>query len=86
MGRPNEVHARWVEAPIDIDPSCQSFFINAASEEYRSRSSYTVALYSIDAMFISLRHAMPTLNGFSAWGPGGWELCAIHTPPGTSRP
>jgi hypothetical protein len=72
--RPNDVHARWVEAPIDIDPSCRSFFIKAASEEYLSRSGYRQALYSVDAMFISLARSMPTLNGFSAWSPVGWEL------------
>ena len=25
-------------------------------------------------MFISLNHGLPTLNGYSAWGPEGWNL------------
>jgi hypothetical protein len=74
MGRPTQVFAKWVEAPLAIDASCRSFFIKPASAAYTSRSGYVSALYSIDAMFIALAHDMPTLNGFSAWGPGGWEL------------
>jgi hypothetical protein len=31
-------------------------------------------LSSIDAMFISLNHRLPTLNGYSAWAPEGWNL------------
>jgi hypothetical protein len=77
FGRPNAAFARWVEPPIDIDPSCRSFFIRAASEAYQLRSGYSGALYSVDAMFISLARSMPTLNGFSAWAPAGW---AMHDP------
>ena len=39
-----------------------------------SRSPNTWALYSIDAMFVSLNDRLPTLNGYSAWGPEGWNL------------
>ena len=72
--RPVEVYRRWVESPIDIDPGCRSFFIEPASPEYMSRSEHRWALYSVDAMFISLNHRLPTLNGYSAWGPEGWNL------------
>ena len=27
-----------------------------------------------DAMFVSLNHGLPTLNGYSAWAPEGWNL------------
>ena len=72
--RPRAVFHRWVEAPIVIDPACQSFFIKGASAEYMSRSSHMWTLYAIDAMFVSLNHSLPTLNGYSAWSPEGWNL------------
>jgi hypothetical protein len=31
-------------------------------------------LYSGDALFVSLDHSIPTLNGYSAWTPPGWAL------------
>ena len=72
--RPVKVFQRWVESPIDIDPGCRSFFIKGASASYMSRSNHIWALYNIDAMFISLNDRLPTLNGFSAWEPEGWNL------------
>jgi hypothetical protein len=72
--RPVDVYRRWVAAPIDIDPACQSFFIKGASDQYMSRSPHMWALYNIDAMFVSLNDAIPTLNGYSAWYPEGWNL------------
>ena len=32
------------------------------------------SLYGIDAMFIALKYGVPTLNGYSAWGPTDWGL------------
>ena len=72
--RPTAVYDRWVEMPIDIDPSCRSFFIKGASQEYMSRSPHMWALYGVDSMFIALKVSIPTLNGYSAWQPTGWEL------------
>jgi hypothetical protein len=72
--RPLQIYQRWVESPIDIDPRCQSFFIKPPSAAYWSRSDNTWALSNVDAMFISLNHRLPTLNGFSAWAPEGWDL------------
>lgn len=72
--RPLQVYQRWVESPIDVDPRCQSFFIKPASAAYWLRSENMWALSSIDAMFISLNHRLPTLNGYSAWAPEGWNL------------
>jgi hypothetical protein len=72
--RPVETYGRMVEAPIDIDPACRSFFIKGASGKYTSRSPHMWTLYAIDAMFISLRYGLPTLNGYSAWYPEGWNL------------
>ncbi len=72
--RPVDVFRRWVQAPIDVDPACRSFFIKPASPEYMSRSDNMWALYGGDSMFIALQHNIPTLNGYSAWGPEGWDL------------
>jgi hypothetical protein len=68
---------RWVEAPIVIDPACRSFYINGASDAYMARSNNMWAQYSVDTLFIALRHRIPTLNGYSAWFPKTWLL---HTP------
>jgi len=72
--RPVSVFHRWVESPIDIDPACHSFFIKPASREYMKRSVNVWALYGGDALFIALKQGVPTLNGYSAWGPEGWDL------------
>ena len=79
FARPIDIYARWVEPPIEIDPSCESFFIKGASDAYMSRSSNQWSLYNIDAMFISLRTSIPTLNGYSAWWPDGWRLSNPQT-------
>jgi hypothetical protein len=78
--RPLETFRRWVEAPIDIDPACRSFYIKGASQQYMSRSENMWALYAGDSMFIALEHGLPTLNGYSAWGPEGWELTNPQEP------
>src|SRR6185369_16239985 len=63
-----------IEAPIDVDSSCQSFFVKAASGGYPERPGAPAALYDLDAMFVALNHSIPTLNGYSAWSPAGWNL------------
>jgi hypothetical protein len=73
-GRPNAAFDRWVAAPIDIDPWCQSFYIKGASQEYMSRSPHMWSLYNVDAFFVAMNHSIPTLNGYSAWWPEGWRL------------
>ena len=75
--RPIEVYERWVAAPINIDPDCKSFYIKGASDTYMSRFGHMWSLYSIDSFLVSLNHAIPTLNGYSAWVPDGWNL---HNP------
>ena len=72
--RPNTVFDRWVSRPIRIDPSCKSFFVKGASADYMARSPNMWMLYGVDAMFIALNREIPTLNGYSAWAPDGWEL------------
>lgn len=72
--RPRGVYQRWVESPIDIDPACRSFFMKAPSAEYLSRSNNMWALTNVDATFIALNHHLPTLHGYSAWAPEGWNL------------
>jgi hypothetical protein len=74
FGRPRSVFNEWVMGPIQIDPSCQSFFIKGASARYMSRSGHMWSLYAIDSMFIAMKHSIPTLNGYSAWTPTGWQL------------
>jgi hypothetical protein len=64
----------WVQKPIAIDPSCRSFYIRGASDEYMARSWHMSMLYAGDALFVSLDHSIPTLNGYSAWTPVGWAL------------
>jgi hypothetical protein len=65
---------RWVETPIAMDPACESFAIAPASRDYMSRSPHVWMLYTGDAMFIALKYSIPTLNGYSAWTPQGWNL------------
>jgi hypothetical protein len=72
-GRSNQIFDRWVSAPIDIDPSCSSFFVQRASPEYASRSDHKWTLYALDATFIAMKHSIPTLNGYSAWVPPGYH-------------
>jgi hypothetical protein len=72
--RPNATYDQWVEAPIDIDPSCRSFFIARASQAYARRLNADSMAYDIDAMFVAVNHSIPTLNGYSAWTPEGWHL------------
>jgi hypothetical protein len=72
--RPIEVYERWVAAPIDIDPGCQSFYVKGASDEFMSRSNDMWSLYGVDSLFVSLNLGIPTLNGYSAWAPDGWTL------------
>jgi hypothetical protein len=73
-GRDPSVFDKWVHQPITIDASCQSFYIRGASGAYMSRSPHMSMLYSGDALFVSLDHAIPTLNGYSAWTPPDWAL------------
>jgi uncharacterized membrane protein len=74
FGRSTAEYRRWVEASIDIDPACKSFFIKDASERYTSRWDYLRTLFSVDAMFVSLKYSIPTLNGYSGWHPDEWHL------------
>jgi hypothetical protein len=72
--RPVETFERWVAAPIAVDRACSSFYIKGASSTYMARTDNMWALYNIDAMFVAFAHGLPTLNGYSALMPGGWEL------------
>jgi hypothetical protein len=72
--RPNATFERWVSAPLSIDPSCRSFYVAPADSAYTQRSNDRWTLYSIDAMFIALNTPVPTLNGYSAWFPPGWNF------------
>ncbi len=78
--RPVAVYDRWIAAPIAMDPSCKSFYIKGASNEYMSRSDHMWSQYSLDALFVSFKLGIPTLNGYSAWAPAGWNLTDPHLP------
>ena len=78
FNRPVAIFNTWVAAPIDIDRSCASFFIKGASADYMSRTDNMWMLYANDAMFVAARTSIPTLNGYSAWVPEGWELGYPH--------
>ena len=72
--RPNATYERWVEAPVDADASCRSFFVRPASALYASRPDASWSMYHLDAMFVALRERVPTLHGYSAWAPSGWGI------------
>ena len=76
--RPIDVYERWVAAPIDVDPSCSSFFMKGASTAYMSRRGDMRWVYNVDATFVALNRSIPTLNGYSAWAPAGWGLHNPH--------
>ncbi len=76
--RPVSAFDHWVRAPIQVDPSCRSFFIQGASEAYMARAEHMWSLYNVDAMFIALQVSLPTLNGYAAWTPEGWGLSNPH--------
>jgi hypothetical protein len=59
---------------MTVDERCSSFYIKPASSVYGNRPNTVWTTYSLDAMFVSLNHSIPTLNGYSAWGPSGWTL------------
>ena len=73
-GRPIATFERWPGRSIVIDESCRAFAAGRGSPDYTARSDHKWTLYAIDAMFIALRHDLPTLNGYSAWFPEGWDL------------
>lgn len=80
FNRPVSVFARWVAAPIQANAGCTSFFIKGASADYMSRSGHMWTLYAVDSAFIGLAHRIPTLNGYSAWGPDDWGLANPQEP------
>jgi hypothetical protein len=73
-------YARWVDAPVQVDPACRSFFLQRGSPAYNARSIHVWSLYGIDAMFVALKYRVPTLNGYSAWWPNGWDLADPTSP------
>jgi hypothetical protein len=39
-----------------------------------ARADHKWSLYGVDAMFVAFALGIPTLNGYSAWAPEGWDL------------
>ncbi len=54
--------------------------MKGASPEYMARFDNRWGQYAIDAGFIALRSGLPTLNGYSAWQPTGWNLANPQQP------
>jgi hypothetical protein len=63
-----------VAAPVEVDPSCVSFYVKGRSRVYMSRSIHRWSLYGLDSLFVALNYSVPTLNGYSAWAPADWSL------------
>lgn len=61
--------------------------MKGATETSMLRSPHMAALYRGDALFIALRYGIPTLAGYSARAPAGWELANPQEPtyPGRVR-
>jgi hypothetical protein len=78
--RPVETFQRWVAAPIAVDRACRSFYIKGASDTYMARSDHKWTLYNVDAMFVAFALGLPTLNGYSAFAPEGWDLANPQEP------
>lgn len=76
--RPTAIYDTWVAAPIDVDPSCRSFFIKRASDVYRMQSPDPWMLYGVNATFVALKTSVPTLNGYSGRFPNDWLLFHPH--------
>lgn len=76
--RPVALYDQWVDAPIDVDPSCRSFFIQRASDVYRMQLRDPWMLYGINATFVALKTSVPTLNGYSGRYPNDWHLFHPH--------
>ncbi|HVA73829.1 MAG TPA: hypothetical protein VNF71_04635 [Acidimicrobiales bacterium] len=67
VNRPQQVALlRWVRSP---GPRCRSFYVTDAS-----RANGPFFEYQIDAMLISQELGIPTLNGYTAYNPAGWNL------------
>jgi hypothetical protein len=72
--RPVATFEQWVHAPIDIDPSCRSFFLKRASDPFRMTWPDSWALYGVTATWVAVDHSLPTLNGYSGRYPREWHL------------
>ena len=56
-------------------PDCRSFYV--VDSKYPGRQYF---YYQIDAMLISQKVGLPTLNGYSAYPPRGWDFSDPSTP------
>ncbi len=57
----------WLQTVPDPPSGCQAFLLRVPNQP----ANY---LDQNDAMWISLKTGLPTLNGSSGWSPPGWRL------------
>ncbi len=72
--RPVAIFDQWVRAPIDVDPSCRSFFIKRASDPFRMTWPDAWPLYGVTSTWVALDNSLPALNGYSGRYPTEWHL------------
>ncbi|ABD07927.1 conserved hypothetical protein [Rhodopseudomonas palustris HaA2] len=69
--QPGELSRRDEFARLDAVPAppadCEVFVVNAGPPS-------DISLKEVDAMWISMRLGLPTINGNSGWSPPGWRL------------
>jgi len=68
ISRANEL-AFLDKVPAPVAGRCEVFYISDSQPE--NRATYA---YQIDAMLISQRVGIPTINGYSGWEPNGWAV------------
>lgn len=63
--------------------SCRSFFVSDATHSFRTSatSPYRKAMtYQLDAMLVSQKYSLPTLNGHTSYQPVDWDLMDPDSP------
>jgi hypothetical protein len=72
---PQADYFTFVEAPYARSGECRSFFLGAeGAKDQLTRLGYLWPLFNLDAVYLSYRLELPTLNGYSGHFPPGWEL------------
>jgi hypothetical protein len=72
---PQADYFTFVDAPYARSGECQSFFLGAeGAKDQLTRLGNLWPLFNLDAVYLSYRLELPTLNGYSGHFPPGWEL------------
>jgi hypothetical protein len=72
LNRPAEIH--FLDAIKPAPSSCRAFFV------VDSRQQLPYFVYGIDAMLVSQRLSLPTVNGYTGYFPPGWGLLRPWVP------